>query len=258
MAVSDAMKAAGQAAPKAPVTPAQPAPKGKKDDALRTAFVAEGAKVREAMSDDEKAVEGSKSDTLEFICALGDPSVKQNRTENKTSIPSYAVIGVKMRFKEDATCPFAPLAENCKNTTDTVAITEVPVKAGDVVALNLTEYAALLSKVEYGGMATGGEKKVRLGCTVSNAEGFPLPNLKLEGQAKGSYKEGMELIADVIGGTDGTRKTFKVKEEYAEKFGAWYNRKKMSKTSAAAPKAKGENAKNIAAAFRVALAKKQA
>lgn len=260
MAVSDAIKkATGNGAPSAPVTPQTPAPKAgaTQGSGLGQAFKQEGAKARESMTDDERALEGSKSHTLEFICALGDPSSSQSRKEGNTYVPCKAVIGAKFRFLEDAMCPYAPLKENCANTTDTVPLTEVQVHAGDVVALNLTEYAALLAKVEYAGRATGGSTPVMLGCTVRKDGGFPLPQLNLTA-AKGSYKENMEMVAEAIGGENGTRKSYKVREEYAEKFGAWYNKKSMSKGSASAPKKKGEASANIAAAFRIALAKKAA
>lgn len=267
MAVSDALKNAqkktGTGAPAAPTAPQAPAPKAKAPTAggnggntLLDAFKQEGAKSREAMSDDERAIEGSKSNTLEFVCALGDPSSSQNRKVGNEYVKSKAVIGAKFKFHEDAMCPFAPIRQGCSDPTDTEAITEVPVKAGDVVALNLTEYAALLSKVEYAGTATAGSMPVILSGTIKKAGGFPLPQLKLA-STSGSYKENMEMVAETVENPNGG-KSYKVRDEYAEKFGAWYNRKSMQKGSAKAPKKAGENAANMAAAFRIAFAKKAA
>ena len=53
--------------------------------------------LRAQMSEDEKALEGSKSDKVAFVCALGDPNRKQARVENKTTIPSYVVVGYKVK-----------------------------------------------------------------------------------------------------------------------------------------------------------------
>lgn len=240
--------AAGQAP--APAGQA-PAPAGGKGVNTKTeAFKAKGAALRAQMSDDQKAVEGSKSDKVAFVCALGDPSRKQARVENKTSVPSYVVVGYKFRALEDMTVPKAPLKQGMRTILDVEEPTERQVAAGEEFHMNIVETAMLISRVEYAGRFSGEGTQVALSVKTSNDREEPLPILNKVGA--GSIKENMELIADMVGGdgTDKNRGTAQVKAEYAETFGALYTRRSLQKKSAGAAKKAGEGQADIAAAFR--------
>lgn len=252
MAISDAIGAnAGAVAPAAP----QPKASGKdggKAEAFRKTGVAERAK----MSEDQKAVEGSKSDKVEFICALGDPNRKQNRTEANTSKESYYVVGYKFKVLEDMTVPQANIKEDWKALTDTDPISEVSVKAGTVVSLNLIETADLISRVEFAGRFTGGSTPVQLTAKVSQDRTDPLPVLKKVGT--GSIKENMELIADMIGGDGENKGKPQIKAEFADKFSVLYRKKESLRKSTGAGAVSGEAQKNLAAAFRHLYASRRA
>ena len=245
---NQAAAAAGQSAP-AGAAPT-PTAGGKGVNSKTDAFKAKGAALRAQMSDDQKAVEGSKSDKVAFVCALGDPSRKQARVENKTSVPSYVVVGYKFRALEEMTIPQAPLKQGMRTILDVEEATEKQVAAGEEFHLNIVETAMLISRVEYAGRFSGEGTQVALSVKTSNDREEPLPILNKVGA--GSIKENMELIADMVGGdgTDKNRGTAQVKPEYAETFGALYTRRSLQKKSAGAAKKAGEGQADIAAAFR--------
>lgn len=255
MSLKDKLEAAqnGQAsqAPAAPAPAPAPTPSGAKGVATKTElFKQKGQSIRAQMTEDQKAAEGSKSDKIAFVCALGDPARKQARVENKTSVPSYVVVGYKFRALEDVMVPKAPLKQGMKNILDVEEATERPVKAGEEFHMNIVETAMLISRVEYAGRFSGEGTQVALSVKTSTDREEPLPILNKIGA--GSIKENMELIADMVGG-DGTEKnrgTAQVKDEYAETFGALYNRSRLAKKSAGAAKKAGEGQADIAAAFR--------
>lgn len=252
IAEAQAGKTGGQAAPAPAPTPSA---KGKGDSSRTEAFKASGAAARAQMSEDQKAMEGSKSDKVAFVCALGDPSRKQPRVENKTSVPSFVVVGYKFRALEDMTVPKAPLRQNPQSPVDVEEPTERQVAAGEEFHMNLVETAMLISKVEYAGRFSGEGTQVALSVKVANDRPEPLPILLKVGP--GSIKENMELIADMVGGDgDKNRGTAQVKPEYAETFGALYTRRSMQKKSAGAAKKAGEAQADIAAAFRAYYGKK--
>lgn len=231
-------------------TPTATATTGKTGVANKTdAFKAKGATLRSQMSEDQKALEGSKSDKVAFVCALGDPNRKQARVEGKVSKDSYTVVGYKFKALEDMTVPFAPLRADWKTPLDVEVPTEKQVKAGEVFHLNLVETARLISRIEYAGKFTGEGTTVALSVKSSKDRPEPLPILGKAGA--GSIKENMELIA-VMQGADGNgnKGTPVIKEEYAETFGNLYTKKKISKKSAGATKKAGEAQADIAAAFR--------
>lgn len=212
------------------------------------AFKQQGASLRAQMSEDEKALEGSKSDKVAFVCALGDPNRKQARVENKATIPSYVVVGYKFKVLEDMTVPFAPIRQDMKTVLDVEPATERQVKAGDVVALNIVETAMFISRMEFAGKFTGEGTSVFLSAKTSQDRPEPLPILNKTGN--GSIKDNMELIADMIGADANTKGTPQIKEEYKESFGAIYAKKSLTKKSAGSAKKAGEGQADIAAAFR--------
>lgn len=223
--------------------------KGKKDSKAE-AFKADGAKIRDAESDDVKAAEGTKSDKVAFVCALGDPNKKQPRVANKKDVDSYVVVGYKFKALEDMTVPVAPLKANFKNLIDVEAPTERQVKAGEFISLNLVETGLFISKNEFGGIFTGEGESVFITAKFSDERGDePLPVLRK--MNPGSIKENMDLVADMVGQTGESKGTPKVKPEYADIFGVLYQ-PRTAKRGTGTPKEKvqGESYKAMAAAFR--------
>jgi hypothetical protein len=239
MALSD--KITASATETAPVT----APKA--TASKTSAFKDKGASLRAQMSEDQKAVEGSKSDKVAFVCALGDPNRKQARVENKTSVPSFVVVGYKFKVLEDMDVPFAPLKQGMKSILDVEPATTKHVSAGTIVALNIVETAMFISQIEFAGKFSGEGIEVCLSAKASQDRPDPLPILNKQGT--GSIKENMELIADMVGADANSKGTPQIKAEFVESFGALYTKKSITKTSSATKKA-GEGQKDIAAAFR--------
>lgn len=225
-----------------------------KSSSKTDAFKQKGASARAQMTEDQKAIEGTKSDKVAFVCALGDPNRKQARVENKTSIPSYVVVGYKFKVLEDMTVPFAPISADWKTPLDVEPAQERPVKAGTTIALNIVESAMFITRLEFAGKFTGEGTAVYISAKNSGDRPDPLPVLNKAGS--GSIKENMELIADMVGATADSKGTPQIKEEFKESFSALYAKKSLTKKSASAKKKAGEGQADIAAAFRLYYANK--
>lgn len=243
---------APQAAPKPQAAP-QPTAKvgGSAKEAKTEAFRAEGKAVRASMTEDQKAIEGSKKDTVEFLCTLGDPSVSQKIMQKGTYIPGYRVVGYKVRVSEDTEIPYAPLNENPKSELDVAPATTRQVKAGEVVDLNIIETAMMISKLEYAGQFTGGGKGVYIYPVASDNSSVIRPALRKMGD--GSIKDNMELIADMQGGdgktvAGGARPV--LKPEYEATFKNLYSRKAASKGAGTSATGTVDKQADYAAAFR--------
>lgn len=250
--VTEATPATAKATKTATATATAPAPTpvsaADKSNTRTAAFKQHGASLRAQMTEDQKAMEGSKSDKVTFICALGDPNRKQARRAGKESIPSFTVVGYKFKVLEDMTVPFAPIAKDYKTPLDVEPATEKQVKAGEVVALNLVETAMFISRVEFAGKFSGEGVVVGLSAKTARDRKEPLPILFKLGA--GSVKENMEFIADMVGQTADSKGTPKCKEDYEPNFGALYAKKSLKKKSAGTSKSAGEGQADIAAAFR--------
>lgn len=260
MAISDVLK--GETAKKGKTPAAAPAPapavqgaaptvkKSKGTSEKTDKFRATGAAERKMMTEDQKAIEGTKQDKVEFICALGNPSVRQGRREGNETIPSHKVIGYKFKVLEDCMVPVAKIKENYTSYLDTEPITERPAKAGEIIAMNPVEMAQFISKIEYAGKFTGGAIGVGLSAKTSDDRQEPLPVLNRIG--KGSVKENMELIGEVVGG-DGTVKGgghVVLKPEYEEMYGMMFRKNSLGKKGSGVSRKEGETQADLAAAFR--------
>lgn len=249
MALSEKVKAAQAAngGASAPAAPAASASKAKDSDSKVEAFRQHGAAIRAQMTDDQKAMEGSKSDKVAFVCALGDPNHRQDRVSNQQTVRSYYVVGYTFKALEDMTIPFAPYKQGMKSFMDVEAPTEKQVKAGEEFSLNLAETGMLISRVEYAGRFTGEGTGVYL--TAKGAADRPTPNPILNKTGTGSIKENMVFVADMVGAGDGKKGTPKIKPEYEANFGGLYTRRSIGGKSTAAKK-EGANQADLAAAFR--------
>ena len=246
MALSNKMKDKGVTAP------TQGEPKVTKGNSASDQFRQEGANIRSTMSEDEKAVEGSKSDMVAFVAALGNPARKQDRVEGNKSIPCYEVVGYKFKALEDMTVPFIPLKS--ADPFNVGEESERQVKAGETFHLTIYETAMLISKIEYAGKFSGEGDAVVLSAKSSKNRPTPLPILK-KAASSGSIKSNIELVADMQGDANGGKGTPIVKEEYKEKFAVIFARKKVDKEGVVKQQRTGEAAADLAAAFRKALKK---
>ena len=131
------------------------------------AKAAEGVKAEMPVQEVNSELVGSKSSTLHFIAALGDPSrddvtpIEVNGKKEKKVDPT--IVGYQFKCDEDLQVPNVMPGDGIKNnlmsyTGDTTAT--VLVKAGTVFNLTKFETGMLISREEYNGRATGGEKQV--------------------------------------------------------------------------------------------------
>ena len=225
-------------------------------DTKNAQFKNMGASIRATMTEDQKAIEGSKSDKVAFVCALGDPTHGQPRREGGKDIPSFVVVGYKFKALEDMSIPNAPIVQDYKNPLDVEFGADVKVKAGQIFSLNVVETCLLISRTEFGGHFTGEGTHVTLSVRHSKTRVEPRPILN---SADASVKVNMDLVAEMVGATADNAGTPKVKDEYAEKFGVLFQkRERLSKKGLGREKTSGEASADIAAAFRKYYADKAA
>lgn len=257
MALSDVTKTQAQTSASAPTAgapagtkaPEVPTGAGKKSgDPRHAKLVATGHALREKMTDEEKQLEGSKSDKVAFVAALGDPNKPSIRKEKKQDLPSHKVVGYAFKALEDMDVPRADLKSNFQSFMDVGEMTTEHVKAGETFYLNIFETGALISESVYAGSFSGEGTTVTLGVKHSQNRKEPLPVLNKQGA--GSIKEGMILVADMIGASETSKGTPKVKPEFASKFGVLYEKRVSGKSGSSSSRgAQGESIKDIAKAF---------
>lgn len=250
--ITEASKNVGTAA--APAAPAAQAAKTGKGSTKGAEFRQKGEALRATMSDDQKAAEGSKSEKVAFVCALGDPTSKQPRVDKGVQKDSFTVCGYKFKALEDVDVPVLKITGGKKDPLNYDDQGTKHVKAGEVFALNLAETGMMMSRVEYAGTFSGEGESVALMAAISGTRDNPLPALRRVGE--GNIKENMELVADVT--KQGDKRIAKVKPEYEETFGYLFVRKDATRGTSGATKKSGEAQKAIAAAFRDFFANKNA
>lgn len=160
------------------------------------------------VSDTPEEVFGSKSDTLEFVAALGDPSrddvtpkIGPDGTEKKSVDPT--IVGYAFKSKEAIEIPDFGTPKDLKKNAMGYENLEGSrkVKAGEVFYLTRMETGALLSRDEYSGRATAGDmpvtvvygtnKKVsKTGQQSAAAAGSEIPSISLRAiNPKSSIKD---------------------------------------------------------------------
>lgn len=247
MSLSDKIAEAGVKKGAAPATPAAGIKKSSEASNKGEAFRARGAQVRSNMSEDQKALEGSKSDKVAFVATLGNPAKGQARKKSGGYIPSNKVCGYQIKVLEDTTVPVAPLKEECKDELDVqLPATERAVKAGEVVTLNVIETALMISRTEYAGTFSGEGTHVYISATISKSKKDPSPCLRA---GEGSIKENMIMVADMVGQKDGKGGRAEVKEEFKE-FAPLFRPRSAKRGGTGNGRKSGQAIKDTAAAFR--------
>jgi hypothetical protein len=213
-------------------------------------FKAKGAAIRDSESYD-KATEGAKSNTIQFITCLGNPARVQKRTEAGSNKNSCQVVGYKLKALEDVEVPEAPITSKA-NIMEHGEITSRLVKAGEEFDVTCFELGALISRPEYAGKFTGGGDEVMIHVTMSSSRNNePLTVLK---RKNSPIKDQMTKIATEQEDGSG-RKSYTVDPAYADKFGILFARKKKAGGSAASALT-GESPMDLAAAFQAYLKEK--
>lgn len=211
-------------------------------------FKNKGALIRQNMSEDQRALECSKSDKVAFVACLANPAKIQQRKVKQEYVKSYQVVGYKFKALEDMEVPVADFKEGCTDLLDVnnTGATR-PVKAGEEFDLNIVETTMLISQVLYGGFFSGEGRVVYIMATSSQTRKNPTPCLKLQ---DGSIKENMIMIAEMVGQTNGHGGRAEIKPEYA-KFAELFKKRATRRTGGSSAKtATGEATRNTAAAFR--------
>ncbi len=196
-------------------TPAT-ANKGKKETGS-VALARQGMAAISAMSEDERKLIGSKSHTLVFNQLLGQESNKSSRRVNKNETETCATsVGANVTAIEDVLVPVIPITRNWKTGLEDGDVTYTVISAGTTFDMSLMELMLLLSRDEFGGfMATKDDPQgVRFSPKVSTyydqKQKLPTPALNL---VSGAIKESITAIDFQEGDT------WKIRPEYAEKFG---------------------------------------
>lgn len=217
--------------------------------AKSAAFRAKGDAIRQGMTDEQKAAEGAKSDTVAFVACLGNPAVTRSRKVGNDYVNSVQIVGYKFKALEDTTVPVAKFKAEPKNILDVDITQETrPVKAGEIVSLNVVESAMFISRPEYAGFFSGEGQTVFVSAVSSKDSKDPTPCLKRQG---GSIKENIEMIADMIGAVNGEGGKAQVKDEFAADFAVLFNKRTTKRASGAGKNnSAGESIKSTAAAFR--------
>ena len=219
----------------APVADATSAKAVKGDNPLK----ASGKAVREQMTDEEKAIEGSKSNTIAFVNSIG----ADNMPVTIGNVPGKKTVGFRFRNVGDApiAVPVAPAISKKPYEADITGNTRT-VNAGEEFVLNCVETGILISQIEYAGRFSGGEKTVHLILKSQKESALPLVTLKAD---TGNVKDGMVVIGadkDADGNTV-------LAEEYKPSFEKFFAKRVRPQREA-----KKENTYAInAAAFRQAL-----
>lgn len=119
---------------------------------------------------------GKMSDTLEFVCALGDPSRDDVTTRvvggKQVKDNSAKIVGYRFKSKVDITIPDCGTQSDLKSNPmsyDNIN-GQKQVKAGEVFDLTRFETALLLSGEDYNARATGGSLQV-VACYVTKGGG---------------------------------------------------------------------------------------
>jgi hypothetical protein len=214
------------------------------------AFTAEGAAIRAQLSDEEKQVEGSKSDKIAFVRALWNPAKPQSYVDGGETKKGYVVVGYKFKALEDVDVPVCPINSAKDLHVNTSTGETAHVKAGEEFVLNIMETGKLIARPEYAGRFSGGDNPVVLRAAASKKRGSCIPTLGRANKEAGSIKDGAETIA-IMEGADGEhRGTPKVKDEYAEKFGKLFVRATSARRAGGKKQA---SEKDLAAAFNAFL-----
>jgi hypothetical protein len=225
---------------------------GTEVDASKTSvevFAKGGRTIRANYDKDEQALEGSMSDTLSFVHAIGNP-------KNPDAIHnSYKVVGYTLKSTKPISVPTVKLSD--KKYLKFKKVEPRQVAANQEFHVNNIELGLLLSQREYAGQITGGDLKVALSATCPKAKDNErkgtaaeyIPNLKVLGGEKGkSIKDGLVTCGDKSGETEGGVATYQVKPGY-EAFEIFLMGRIGTEGPNKIPRERGEQSKNLAAAF---------
>lgn len=205
---------------------------------------------------------GSLSDKLEYVAALGDPSVPDPVELKKAdgSIEKHVfsrIIGYRFKALEAMSVP--DFGTTSRFNGDRLMNAEDPnrwknVQAGETFDLTRLEAGALLSKAEFAGKADAGENPVKMtvafgklktanGVNVEDAEQMPVVQLVLQDGTKSIKKLGIIDVLDYVSNStaenryaEGTR-TMRPEFENTK----WANRALAASKRASAPRSQSSN-----------------
>lgn len=170
------------------------------------------------MSDEARAKFGSMQDTLIFLYTIYDPRHKQGIKSGDTYQEGYQTVGFAFKSTVDIKIPNMPHRCNPQHLQDVeVGLPDVEVKAGEEFYLNSVELGCFLSRPEYLGRASGGDRTVVLSASAGKDATTPLALLKLD-STKGSVKAGGVSLMDCTEDEDG-KVRYTVCEKFRAKFG---------------------------------------
>ena len=217
----DALDALNENVAEAPTAPtgAAPAVAGKEDKLAKA-----GASIYKGLTSDQKNELNANCKNISMIHLLCAESQATTRTAgNQTKIPTFRVVGMKLRTEIDLDVPNIPFQKpphDLKVIPDINSIQRVHIPAGSEFVLTRVEAMYLFTEPAYklNGYCSynGDEKGVQLAAKMGEnyqKGGLPTPAFKFRDVEKnGSIKENMEAV-DRKGASG-----WALKPEYAEKF----------------------------------------
>lgn len=222
--------ALAQAQAQSQVTAPQVAPTpdatAKKGDSRNAEIKAKGEAIIKSLSEEEKAAQGQKSNTIKFVNTIGHAGIKVTRSKGSESITSNKTIGYKLQNVGDAPIqvPVAPYKSS--NVAEaTLPPTYRTVQPGETFVVNLVEAGILVSQPEYAGKFTGEGIEARFSPKAQKDSMLPLVTFKVAG---GSSKDNMELI----GGDKDAEGNVILPEEFKGSFTEVFKKKRAPRATA--------------------------
>lgn len=214
---------------------------GKNDDASKEArkvMAKQGAEIISSMTDEEKAVIGSKSHTLHFVQLLGLASKRSSRAISATneSRPCPTAVGITLYSDEPINVPKIDVRLDKDTGIDPEKdITFRAVAAGEKFNLNYYEFMFLIVQPEYSGYCSNAQNPQgivfipRMPAYLESRAKLPTPTINFAPGA-GSIKAGIFEIDELV---PGTTDQYVIKPEYEAEFGALLKKAKPVRDSAA-------------------------
>lgn len=185
-----------------------------------------------SMPEDRKATLGSLRDKLHFITLLGlESRTQQRRLADGSNEPCATPVGLLFKTDVDLEVPVIDVRANVKVGVTADQIGSRTVKAGEQFMLTYLEYMFLIVRDEFLGFCSyNGDP---LGCFlvtkmpqyVKNEAKLPTPTANI---SSGAIKADILPIDEQVNGT------WKIKAEYAEKFGPLLEKRQVTRSNAKA------------------------
>jgi len=206
---------------------------------------AQGEAVIESLTDEERAIIGSKSNTVIFKVLLGLASKRSNRrvSEGQNNACSTPIAGVYV-LTEDAEIPRINVElDNETGIDPDKDITWVLQKAGEEFDMTHYEFMYFITQPQYAGEfavegnSKGGFFSAKLPNYLNGKAKLPTPVVNIRGEA---------IKANIVNIDEKVGDKWQIKEEYKERYGALIKPRVAVRTSGAKKESNNQHSLSIA------------